>query len=119
MYKLLPILLFAYGLSVTTDDIYDNSYALIIGISEYDALNPNQSYLNLNYGASDAEAIQNLLISQFNFPAKNTILLINEEATKHNIVQSFSDIIKKAKRNDRVLIYFAMLCIGKKVTFYW
>ena len=108
MYKILPILLFAYAFAITTEDIYDNSYALIIGISEYDALNPNQSYLNLNYGASDAEAIQNLLISQFNFPAKNTILLINEEATKHNIVQSFSDIIKKAKRNDRVLIYFAM-----------
>ena len=32
MYKLLPILLFAYGLALTTDDIYDNSYALIIGI---------------------------------------------------------------------------------------
>ena len=32
MYKLLPILLFAYSLAVTTDEIYDNSYALIIGI---------------------------------------------------------------------------------------
>ena len=108
MYKLLPILLFAYGLALTTEDIYDNSYALIIGISKYDGLNPNQSYLNLNYAASDAEAIQNLLISQFDFPAKNTILLKNEEATKQNILQSFSDIIKKAKSKDRVLIYFAM-----------
>ena len=25
MYKLLPILLFAYGLAITTEDIYDNS----------------------------------------------------------------------------------------------
>ena len=108
MYKLLPILLVAYGLALTTEDIYDNSYALIIGISKYDGLNPNQSYLNLNYAASDAEAIQNLLISQFDFPAKNTILLKNEEATKQNILQSFSDIIKKAKSKDRVLIYFAM-----------
>tara|TARA_B100001245_G_scaffold212074_1_gene177114 strand:+ start:38 stop:238 length:201 start_codon:yes stop_codon:yes gene_type:complete len=57
MYKLLPILLFAYGLAVTTEDIYDNSYALIIGISEY------QYVSHLNYGASDAETIQNLLIS--------------------------------------------------------
>jgi len=32
MYRLLLILLFAYGLALTTDDIYDNSYALIIGI---------------------------------------------------------------------------------------
>ena len=36
MYKLLPIILFAYGLAVTTDDIYDNSYALIIGIDKYE-----------------------------------------------------------------------------------
>ena len=77
MYKLLPILLFAYGLAVTTEDIYDNSYALIIGISEYDALSPYNSYLNLNYGASDAEAIQTLLISQYDFPVKNTTLLKN------------------------------------------
>ena len=102
MYKILPILLFAYGLAITTDDIYDNSYALIIGIDKY------QKVSNLDYAVKDAEAIQNLLINQFNFPAKNTILLKNEEATKNNIVQSFSDIIKKAKRNDRVLIYFAM-----------
>jgi len=79
MYKILPILLFAYCLAVTTDDIYDNSYALIIGISEY------QNVAHLNYGASDAEAIQNLLISQFDFPEENTRLLINEDATKNNI----------------------------------
>ena len=36
MYKLLPILLFAYCLAVTTEDIYDNSYALIIGIDKYE-----------------------------------------------------------------------------------
>ena len=91
MYKLLPILLFAFGLAVTSDELYDNSYALIIGISEYDALNPYNSYLNLDYGASDAEAIQTLLISQYYFPVKNTTLLKNEEATKHNILKSLSD----------------------------
>jgi len=36
MYKLLPILLFAYGLAISTEDIYDNSYALIIGIDKYE-----------------------------------------------------------------------------------
>ena len=66
MYKLLPILLFVYGFAIITKNIYNNSYALIIGIT----LNPNQSYLNLSYGASDAEAIKKILIRQFNFPAK-------------------------------------------------
>ena len=36
MYKLLPILLFAYGLAISIEDIYDNSYALIIGIDKYE-----------------------------------------------------------------------------------
>ena len=36
MYKRLPILLFAYGLAISTEDIYDNSYALIIGIDKYE-----------------------------------------------------------------------------------
>ena len=52
MYKLLPILLFAYGLAVTTDEIYDNSYALIIGIDKY------QNVQHLNYAVKDAESIQ-------------------------------------------------------------
>ena len=47
MYKLLPILLFAYGFAVTTDEIYDNSYALIIGIDKYQNVKP------LNYAVKD------------------------------------------------------------------
>ena len=48
MYKLLPILLFAYVLADTTEDIYDNSYALIIGIDKYEKVQ------NLNYAVKDA-----------------------------------------------------------------
>ena len=56
MYKLLPILLFGYGLAVTTEDIYDNSYALIIGIDKY------QNVRSLDYAEKDADAIQSMLI---------------------------------------------------------
>ena len=62
MYKLLSILLFAYGLAVSTDDIYDNSYALIIGIDKY------ENVKNLNYAVKDAESIQDILVNIFNFP---------------------------------------------------
>ena len=62
MYKLLPILLFAYGLAVTTDDIYDNSYALIIGIDKYENVS------NLDYAVRDANSITTLLKDNFNFP---------------------------------------------------
>ena len=58
MYKLLPILLFAYGLAVTAEDIYDNSYALIIGIDKY------ENVRSLDYAVKDAEDIQSMLNKQ-------------------------------------------------------
>ena len=101
MYKFLPILLFAYGLAITTDDIYDNSYALIIGIDKYENVQP------LNYAVKDAESIQDILVNTFDFPEDNVRLLINEDATKQSIIEAFSDITTKAEASDRVLIYFA------------
>jgi len=101
MYKLLPILLFAYGLALTTDDIYDNSYALIIGIDKY------ENVRSLDYAVKDAEDIQSMLVDKFNFQQDNIVLLKNEEATQASILQEFSNITKKANDNDRVLIFFA------------
>ena len=101
MYKFLPILLFAYGLAITTDDIYDNSYALIIGIDKYENVS------NLDYAVKDANSITTLLRNNFNFPSKNIQTLLNEEATYSNIRNSLSEISSSAKANDRVLIYFA------------
>jgi len=101
MYKILPILLFTYSLAVTTEDIYDNSYALIIGIDKY------ENVKNLNYAVADAESIQDILVNTFNFPEGNITLLKNEEANKQAILKAFSDLAKTAENNDRVLIYFA------------
>jgi len=101
MYKLLSILLFAFGLAITTDDIYDNSYALIIGIDKY------ENVRSLDYAVKDAEDIQSMLIDKFHFQQDNIVLLKNEEATKTSILQEFSNITKKAGANDRVLIFFA------------
>ena len=101
MYKLLPILLFAYGLALTTEDIYDNSYALIIGIDKYENVQP------LNYAVKDAETIQDILVNTFDFPEGNVRLLKNEEATLLNIKNSLAEISSSAGENDRVLIYFA------------
>ena len=56
MYNLLPILLFAVGFAVTTDDIYDNSWALIIGINKY------ENVQKLDFAADDAIAMKDILI---------------------------------------------------------
>ena len=101
MYRLLSILLFAFGLAITTDDIYDNSWALVIGIDKYEKVQ------NLNYAVKDAESIQLMMVEYFDFPKDNIISLFNEDATYHNIRKQFSEISKSAEKNDRVLIFFA------------
>ena len=60
MYKLLSILLFTYGLALTTDEIYDNSWALIIGINKY------ENVQKLDFAADDAIAMKEILIESFN-----------------------------------------------------
>ena len=61
----------------------------------------------MNYAVKDAESIQDILVNTFDFPEDNVRLLKNEDATKQNILQAFSDITTKAEDKDRVLIYFA------------
>ena len=101
MYKFLPILLFAFGMAFTTDDIYDNSWALIIGINKY------ENVQKLDFAADDAIAMKEILIESFNFPEENVTMLLNQEATKDNIVKEFSNIAFKAQERDRVLVFFA------------
>ena len=101
MYKFLPILLFAYGLALTTDDIYDDSWAVIIGINEYEHVD------KLNYAVQDAEAIKNLLISSFNFPKEHIIMLIDEDATLSNIRTKLFEVATSVNKRDRLLVYYA------------
>ena len=56
---------------MTAEDIYDNSWALIIGIDKYDNVQ------QLNYAVKDAESIQDILISSFDFPEDYITLLLN------------------------------------------
>ncbi|MDP7028201.1 MAG: caspase family protein [Candidatus Marinimicrobia bacterium] len=94
-------IIFTIGFSITGENIYDNSWALIIGIDKY------HNVQKLNYAVDDAESIKDILRDSYNFPSKNISILINEEATKPNILKSFSEITKNAKENDRVLVFFA------------
>ncbi len=90
-----------YGFSNEAELIYDNSWALIIGIDKY------ESVRKLNYAVKDAESIQDILLNTFEFPSDNITLLVDEKANKQSILQSFSNITKNANENDRVVIFFA------------
>ena len=86
--------LITFSFSITTEDIYDNSYALIIGIDKY------QNVRGLDYAVKDAVDIQTMLIDIFHFKQDNIVLLQNEEATKTNIIQEFSNITNNFLRSN-------------------
>ena len=83
------------------NQFYDDSWALIIGINEYDNVS------KLDYAVKDAELIQELLVKDFDFPIGNISIIKNQQATKQNVLKEFSKITRSANTNDRVIIYFA------------
>ena len=88
-------------LILNRDDIYDDSWAVIIGIDKYENLS------NLDYAVADAEAVQDMLVSKFDYKEENIKLLLNEEANKTNIVNVISDVSLNAGKNDRILIFYS------------
>ena len=93
----------SFGLTqnIGDGDIYDNSWALIIGINDY------ENVPDLHYAVEDALAIKNMLINEFNFSRNNVRVLIDKEATQSNINKEMSKLLKSAGVNDRVVFYFA------------
>ena len=85
MKKFLFLVLITFSFAISTDDIYDNSWALIIGIDKH------ENARDLNYAVKDAESIQDILVNIFNFPKSNITLLKNEDATKQSIIQVLSE----------------------------
>ncbi|RMZ48850.1 hypothetical protein EB821_05410 [Candidatus Marinimicrobia bacterium PRS2] len=88
-------------LSLNRDDIYDDSWAVIIGIDKY------KYSKQLNYAVKDAEAVKDMLISKFDFPEDNIKYLVNEEATLSGIKLALDDISTSADENDRILIFYS------------
>jgi hypothetical protein len=81
---------------------YASSWALVVGINRYERVSP------LRFACSDAETIAHLLIDQFSFPQANVTLLLDERATKANIIRSYMDFTTaEVGYDDRVLVYFA------------
>ena len=83
------------------------SYALVIGIAQYQNL---PASAQLRYPESDASAVYSTLISEQGgqFPAEHVHLLVGQEATRVNILNELEGWLERTTReNDRVLIYFA------------
>ena len=88
-------------LILNRDDIYDDSWAVIIGIDKYKYSD------QLNYAVKDAEAVKEMLISKFDYPEENIRYLIDEEATLSGIKIALEDIATVAEDNDRILVFYS------------
>ena len=107
---LLSTSLFA-GLNIVSQDnltgvqeeiqLYDKTYALIIGIDSYPALEFNQQ---LQYAVKDAKGVAKSMRDNFRFADITT--LFNKQATKNNIQQAFSSY-RNTGKEDGIFIFFA------------
>ncbi|WP_083875192.1 caspase family protein [Afipia broomeae] len=82
---------------------YRESRAIIIGIDKYQYVSP------LLHACNDATAIAKSLVDLFAFPKPNVEVLLNEDATRANILRAFLRLAGESvtEADDRVLVFFA------------
>ena len=81
---------------------YEKSWALVIGVNDYHHLSP------LAYARADASAIAELLQTRFGFEDTKVHLLLDENATRDQIMSQFLRFTDgQIARDDRVVVFFA------------
>ena len=78
-------------------------WAVVIGVADYTAMP------KLNFTDDDAQSVAEFLRSPEGgaLPPEQLKLLINQEATYANIVNTISETFNKAKENDLIILYFS------------
>ncbi len=86
--------------TVASADYHGHTYAVLVGISDYDGA-------PLPRTDEDAARIARAL--EANIPADRLEmhLLLNHDATRANVAQAFSDISTRVTRNDHVVFFFS------------
>jgi peptidoglycan/xylan/chitin deacetylase (PgdA/CDA1 family)/uncharacterized caspase-like protein len=82
---------------------YGNSWAIVIGIDEY------QKWPKLQYAVRDAAGVRQVLMEKFGFATERIVSLNNAEATRTGILAAFHDKLAHGgvQRNDRIFVFFA------------
>lgn len=80
---------------------YDDKHALIIGISKYEKAGP------LENAENDAKGIKDVLVSKYDYKEENITLLLNESATKDNIMDEYCKYFDGTGKNDSLIVYYA------------
>jgi len=82
--------------------LYSNSRALIIGINQYASAPP------LEYAVNDAMAVAEILKNTFGFDESNLKILIEEKASRSEIMAHYMAFASNDIENDdRIFIFFA------------
>lgn len=85
-------------------NFYRDSWAVIIGINDY------EHWPKLRYAVNDANGIAEMLTTKFGFKKENIRMLLNGDATRQRIMQVLGDELSdpnKVQREDRVFFFFA------------
>ena len=81
---------------------YGESHAIVIGINKYQNVSP------LAFACNDAEGVAATLIDKFGFSRSNVTTLLDSDATKSAIVDSFLDYANDgSSKDDRIFVFFA------------
>lgn len=87
--------------------------ALLVGINDYtsgleEATRPNARWRDLGGAVSDAEAMKDLLLRQYGFPADGVLLLTDRAATHQAILDGLEQhLLAPARRGDEVVFFYA------------
>jgi WD40 repeat protein len=89
------------GVAYSANDLqFGNYYALIIGIDNYKG-----QWSPLKNAVSDAKAIYQILQNKYKFDYLKE--LINEQATRINIIKELEWLVQNVKPSDNLLIYYS------------
>lgn len=91
-------------LSVSSDG--KRRIALVVGVGQY----KNEDILDLPGPPEDAKRIYSLLTDNksYQFPKQNVCLLLDEQASKQNVIRAFEKrLIGPAKKDDIIVFYYA------------
>lgn len=83
---------------INIDNLYTSSKALLVGITEFE----DSNFSPLPYVNEDI-SIMKTILSKLGFK----IEILNGRVTRGEIITKIDDIITKAHKNDRILIYFS------------
>ena len=83
---------------------YRESWAVVIGVDKY------QHWPQLSYAAHDAQGVHDVLVNRYRFKPENVFMLLDEQATRQNILSVLGDKLGNpdlVKHDDRVFVFFA------------